>query len=68
MGHRSGLFGSPSVYVGLDWLNALNSNVLAIRGNKKRKFSFVDIDVLLTVDDVALPAVIAVFEFRYIEG
>lgn len=62
------MFGSPTVYVGLDWLNALNSNVLAIRGNKKRKFSFVDTDVSLTVDDVPLPVVIAVFDFCYIEG
>ncbi|CAE1248042.1 unnamed protein product [Acanthosepion pharaonis] len=47
-------------------LNARKCCVLSIRGDKKRKFSFVDTDVSISVDGTRLPVVTAVSEFRYL--
>ncbi|CAE1311496.1 unnamed protein product [Acanthosepion pharaonis] len=47
-------------------LNALKCRVLCIRGNKKRKFCYVDTAVSIMVDGVALPAITAESEFNYL--
>ncbi|CAE1248039.1 unnamed protein product [Acanthosepion pharaonis] len=47
-------------------LNALKCRVLCIRGNKKRKFCYVDTSVSVLVDGVALPVVTAESEFKYL--
>ncbi|CAE1319038.1 unnamed protein product [Acanthosepion pharaonis] len=47
-------------------LNARKCCVLSIRRDKKRKFSFVDTDVSISVDGTRLPVVTAVSEFRYL--